>query len=48
MRAEVLLPAGKVKMDGAVVKGEAAEGGLRQKVTLNHAGQFVFEVNEAK
>ncbi len=49
MEAEVLLPAGKMRVvDGAAVKSEVAEGGARQKVTLNRAGRFVFEVEEAK
>ena len=48
MEAEVLLPPGRVKMDGAVVQGEPVEGGARQRLALDRAGRFVFEVDEAR
>jgi len=44
MEAEVLLPTGRVTMDGSAVKGIAVEGGARQRVLLNHAGRFSFDV----
>jgi alpha-L-rhamnosidase len=43
MEAEVLLPAGRVKLDGAEVKVKAVEDGTRQRVVLRHAGRFSFD-----
>ena len=43
MEAEVVLPAGRVKLDGAEVKVEVVEDGARQRVVLQHAGRFSFD-----
>jgi len=42
LEADVVLPAGKLRMNGVPVKGEPAEGGARQKVVVKRSGTFVF------
>ena len=44
MEAEVLLPVGRVKMDGSAMRAEMVEDGAHQRVVLHHAGKFVFDV----
>jgi hypothetical protein len=45
VEAEVILPKGRILMDGKPVKGELVEDGSRQRVVVKKAGRTVFATN---
>ena len=42
LEADVVLPVGKLTMNGVVVQGEPVERGLRQRIVVKRPGTFVF------